>query len=125
MAPAFSPTPFSFLSPTFHLSPLSVAPILCPLSINYPLFPPTLIIIFSLPQNLPHLESLDLSITEVSDLSSLSHLRHSLKSLSLYKLSLCPERDPFENILFALEHLQVGRGKLGSIFIPTNLESIN
>jgi len=58
-------------------------------------------------KNLPHLESLDLSITEVSDLSSLSHLRHSLKSLSLYKLSLCPERDPFENILFALEHLQV------------------
>jgi len=57
-------------------------------------------------KNLPHLESLDLSITEVTDLSSLCHLRHSLKSLSLYKLSFCSEQDPFP-VLHDLEHLQV------------------
>lgn len=58
-------------------------------------------------KNLPHLESLDLSVSEVSDISPLSNLRHSLKSLSLYKLSLSPDQDQFETILFSLEHLQV------------------
>ena len=61
--------------------------------------------LFSL-QNLPHLESLNISGTEVCDLSALEDLRHSLKSLFVYRLNFQEKLDPLP-VLHSLDLLQV------------------